>query len=216
MKKKIFILILYFLIIDNVSALKYGNCDYSTIARYKSLVSNVNIVYDYKILNNIAYFDVTITNIVPGMTFKDSNTQKIYTYKDTVNGEIVISNYTESGNYKFYIDELGCTNKIIGTKYYRFPIYNAYSLYDECKGKENYNVCKKWLNKKITYDEFNKSLNNRNEENIKIDEENKDVKGIFDYIIEFYVNYYYIVLPIIIIVCCIVIYLKWKKEKFKF
>ena len=49
-KKFIYIavfVVLFFSFKFTSKALTYGGCEYSEIARLKSLVSNVNIIYDY-------------------------------------------------------------------------------------------------------------------------------------------------------------------------
>ena len=38
----------------DIQALTYGGCEYSVVSRLKSLVSNVNVSYDYYIKDNSA------------------------------------------------------------------------------------------------------------------------------------------------------------------
>lgn len=218
MKKKImFLLISIFISISNIYAFTYSGCDYSTVAKIKSLVTNVNISYDYHIEGNYVTFDVTLVNITPGMSFTDTLTRKKYTYADTNNGEITISGYSgESGSYKFYSTISGCEKILYGTKYYSFPIYNEYYTDPLCK--EEYPICKKWVKSKITHQEFTNAIKEYTKpklEEQKQEQEN-NVKGLFDYIIDFYVKYYYIILLLIIITCSSIIYIKRKKDRFKF
>lgn len=219
MKKRILFLIFTLLLINtNVYALTYAGCEYSTVSRFKSLVSNVNIYYDYHITNNNVYFDVTLTNITPGMSFRDTNTGKIYTYNDTVNGEITIKNYNEtSGSYKFYSTQANCTNILFGTKYYNFPIYNKNYNDPLCSDIPNYGLCQKWVNKNLSHSEFERLINEYKESLRKptqIEEPEEHAKNFVDIIIDFYVKYYYYLLPVIILICGIVIYTQHKKNKF--
>jgi len=121
MRKKIILLIITVLIgLNKVKAITYGGCDSSTISRLKSLVTNINVTYNYHISDNRVYFDVTLTNITPGMYFWDEITNQTYTYNDTVDGEITLYNYdNQSGSYKFYSQVNGCEGVVLGTKYYK-------------------------------------------------------------------------------------------------
>lgn len=217
-KKVIFLIITLFLIKPSIHALSYAGCEYSTVSKYKSLVTNVNISYDYRIVNGKVYFDVTLTNITPGMYFRDSQTGKTYTYNNTSNGEITIKNYTgNSGSYKFYSNTKNCNSILMGTKYYKFPIYNQYYNDPLCSDISGYSLCQRWVNKNISYSEFKKLVNEYKEslKVIDVPEEPEVInKNFLDNIIDFYVKYYYLMLPIIIIICVIVMYNQRKKNKF--
>ena len=59
MKKKACLILLFlFFSLFNIkaSALTYGGCAYSDVARLKAFVSNINISYDYYIQNNMDMF----------------------------------------------------------------------------------------------------------------------------------------------------------------
>ena len=220
MKKKIlFLIVLLLFQKNNVRALTYGGCDYSSVSRMKSLVNNINISYDYRIIDNVAYFDVTLNNITPEMYFWDTLTNETYTYADTQNGEITIHNYTgTSGNYKFYSAMSDCYGTALGTKYYSFPNYNIYYTNALCSDIPNYSLCQKWVKINYSYDKFEKiifaykdSLNSQ--EPIEEQVEYKD--NILNKIVEFYVSYYYYFLVAVILICGIIILIKRKKDKFK-
>ena len=220
MKRIILILFgLMGLIMTNVSALTYGNCDYSTVSRLKSLVSNVNLSYDYHIDDGEVYFDITLTNIPNGVYFRDTSTNLTYTYQNTLNGEIIIKNYSvSSGSYKFYSYTYGCDNISLGTKYYRFPVYNIYYNHSLCADIPNYSLCQKWVKSSITYERFKKLVNDYKESLKSKNEEPKkeeQVKSILDIIFGIYINYYYYILIFVIITCSLIIYIKQKKDKFK-
>ena len=62
--KKIVFIILMLIFINRVNALTYGGCEYKEVTRMKSIVSNVNISYDYSMDEyNNPNFSVTINNI---------------------------------------------------------------------------------------------------------------------------------------------------------
>lgn len=221
MKRKKFFIFLLILLPINVLGLKYGGCDYSVVSRMQSIVTNINISYDYHITNDVVYFDVTLNNLTPDVYFYDTISKKEYYYKDTNNGEIIIRNYTNygsSGVYKFYSNINDCYKISVGTRYYKIPNYNPYYNDELCKGIENYSLCNKWTSVNYSYDEFKSKIEKyktkeKPEEN-KIDEV-KYEKGIIDYIVSFYIKYYYIILIFIIIVFSAIIFIKRKKDKFK-
>lgn len=218
MKKILFLIIIVFTLNFNVYALTYGGCDYSVVSRMKLLVNNVNISYDYNIINSEVYFSVTLNNITPEMYFVDTLTEKTYTYADTNNGEITIYNYSgTSSNYKFYSNLRGCYGMNIGTKYYKFPIYNVYHTNQLCSDIPEFSLCKKWINKEYTYNQFEKMVNNykKSLNDLEINEKIEYNKSIFDIIINWYINYYYYLLIPIIIICSSIIFINRRKNKFK-
>ena len=220
MKKKIiFLIILVFTLKIDVHALTYGGCDYSSVSRLKSLIGNINISYDYKIIDNQAYFDVTLNNIPEDVYFIDNMTNITYTYSNTENGEITISNYTGySGSYKFYSALADCYGITLGTKYYKFPIYNIYYSDPLCSDIPNYSLCQKWSNVNYSYDQFKNKIYEYKEKINEYEDTQENVeynKGLLDNIVEFYVNYYYYFLGTIILICGIIIVIKRRKDRFK-
>ena len=216
MKKIILCLLISFTCI-NSSALTYGGCDYSTVSRMKSIVSNINISYDYTIIDNQAYFNVTINNLTNDIYFYDTVTRKNYYYNETNNGEITIPNYNTSGSYKFYSNNIACKDISLGSKYYNFPEYNVYHTDPLCSDIPNYSLCQKWASVNYSRDQIEefileyKSFKEEVEEEIKVEYE----KTIVDIIADLYINYYYYFLGGLILVCCTIIIINNKKNKFK-
>lgn len=220
MRKRIVLLIIAVLFgFTNVDALTYGGCDYSIVSKLKSLVSNINISYDYHVVNNQVYFDVTLTNITPNMYFLDTTTDITYTYNNTNNGEITLRNYSnQSGSYKFYSQGNGCDGILLGTKYYKFPTYNIYYNDPLCSDIPNYGLCQKWVSVNYSYDKFERTIKEY-KASLEItppkEEEVEYNKSIVDIIVELYIKYYYFFLIAIILVCGSIIFIKQRKDKFK-
>ncbi len=218
MKKALVFIISFFTGIISIKALSYGGCEYKDVARMKSFVNNINLTYDYTIINNEAYFDVTISNITSDMYFVDVKNNITYYYNNTINGEITIKCYTNtSGSYKFYSANPSCSGISLGTKYYKFPIYNIYFNNEMCNDYKNISICQKWVNKSYSYDEFAKQIEDY--KNSLIEEPKDDDviihnPTIIDKIIDIYVRYYYIFLIAIIVLCSSIIIIKRKKDKF--
>lgn len=222
MKKNILFILLILLFISfkyEVKSLSYGGCEYSQISRLKSLVSNINITHDYYIQNNQAYFNITLTNLVPEVYFIDSNSKIKYTYANTQNGQITIYGQTNTQvSYRFYSNLNMCPGIKLSTKYYKLPTYNIYYNNDLCKGIETYNLCKKWTKNNYSYDEFKELIidykNKKAEQESKKEVEVVYEKTFLNYFIEFYVKYYYFLLIGIIVICFIAMYLNKKKNGF--
>lgn len=217
--KKIILFLLINLYCFPVFSLTYGGCNYSDVSRMKSIVTNINLSYDYKIINNEAYFDVTLSNLTKDIYFYDTTTEKKYYYSDTNNGEIVITNYkVTSGSYKFYSANNECNGVSLGTKYYNFPVYNKYYHNPLCADIPNYSLCQKWGYVNYSEDEFEQMVYEyKNSETL---EENDNVvveyqKTFLEKIIDVYVNYYYVFLCLLILICSIIIIINNKKNYFK-
>ena len=216
MKKNIVFLLISFFSFS-VSALSYKGCDYSDISRMKSIVSNINLSYDYTIVDNEAYFDVTINNLTEDVYFYDTVTQKKYYYSDANNGEITILNYKRySGSYKFYSAKNECLDVSLGSKYYSFPVYNRYYNDPLCKDIPNYSLCQKWGYINYSYDEFEEMvLDYKESKTIDEDEKiNVEYKKTFlEKVIDIYINYYYYFLGGLILGCCIILIINNNNNK---
>ena len=218
-KKTINFLFLLFCLLsinNKVFALTYGGCEYSEIARLKSIVSNINISYEYYIKDNRAYFNITLNNVVPEIYFIDSSSGNKYTYNNTIDGELTIRDNTQSsGHYDFYSAMSKCYGVKLLNKYYNLPMYNYYYMDPLCKENQNHSLCQKWSNVNYTYDEFKRVIReynenkNKKDENIVIYEET-----ILDMIVRFYVENYYFILLGIIVVCGSIMLIYRRKNRF--
>lgn len=216
MKKNILFILVSF-IFTNSSALTYDGCDYSTIARMKSIVSNINISYDYKIVNNDAHFSITLNNLTEDIYFKDTNSGNVYYYSNTNKGEIIIHDYSGvSGSYKFYSNNNNCKGMSLGTKYYSFPSYNKYYNDPLCESIPNYSLCQKWVNVNYSRDEFENLVSEylNTEEGVKEKIMIEYSKSFLDKVIQFYIDYYWIILGSLILIGVIVIFIYNRKNRF--
>ena len=219
--KIIFLLFIACFINLNCKALMYAGCDYENISKLKLLVNNVNISYTYIERDNNAYFNVVLNNIPKDTYFVDSSNDKIYTYDDTENGEIVIESYSDvkSGQYNFYVNNNICNGLKLGTKYYEFPMYNKKYTSELCSDIPNFSMCKKWISRKYSDSEFEEKIKEYKESLITIEENTEQKieykKDLIVEILELYAKYYYYFLPVIIAICLIVIVISKRKNRFK-
>lgn len=201
----------------SIKSLTYGGCEYSQISRLKSIVSNINISYDYNINNNTAYFNITISNLTPDIYFVDTKTSKKYYYNNANDGEITIYNVTnDSGNYRFYSAINKCYGIKLGDKFYNLPTYNYYYNDPLCQANPDFSLCKKWVEVNYSRDELEKLINeyNNKNNNEEIVPEKPHEETLIDKIIKFYVKNYYFILGGIIVICIPMIVIIRRKNKF--
>lgn len=218
MKKKLILLIMLLLSFIKVRALSYGGCEYSRISKLKSYVTNVNVLYNYRLSGNSPIFSVTLTNITPEMYFIDSYSGETYFYNNTNAGEITITNYYgNGGQYNFYSNIGECYGIKLGTKYYKFPTYNVYYGSEVCKDIPEYSLCQKWIDNNYDYYTFYRLASEYKESLKKEDKVSNQTykKTVLDNIVDFYINNYMYFLGIIVIICATIILIDRKKNRFK-
>lgn len=215
MKKVLVILISFVLGICNGFAL----CSNSKLAQIKKEASNINFSIDYRQIGDNVYYDIYINNITENMYFEDNLKYEKYHYSDSYNGEFVLRDYDlTSFSFSFY-GTGECEGKKLINKSMKLPIYNSYYKDELCNGLSHLNVCKKWVNSFVGYDQFTETIEQykheeKNDESE--DERNIEVDSTFlDSVINFYVKYYYIILGLTIVTCIIIIVIYNKKNNFK-
>lgn len=221
MKGRITLVILMLIWPSLVLARSKTSCDYTLLSNLKKMASNIDITYTYKIENDVAYFDVTLTNIQPDLYFVDNNYNKTYYYTDTNNGVMTIYNYNSGKiSYSFYSNNQECINEQLNVRYINLPYYNKYYNYEECKGIEEYLLCNKWSKNNYGYIDFKeKTLEYRQQKEKKQNNQLITEEGNwFDRLVGFYLTYFYIFTPFFIFVILGMIYLvkyiKFKMNRF--
>ena len=219
MKKIIFLMFMLFINVCSVFSLTYGGCEYSRISRLKSLISNINIYYDYRIVDSQAYFDVTLVNIPNDIYIYDTLNNKYYYNTDIIDGKMTIYNYSDiGGSYKFYSSLNECYGISLGSKYFNFPKYNIYYTDPICSDISNFSACQKWVKNSYSYDEFKKIVYDYKNKVVIDTEEQEKIKyekSIVDKVAMFYVKYYYYILIGIIVICGSIILINKRKNRFK-
>ncbi len=210
MRKIKYLVLFLFLLPFNV----FADCSNQEVVRYKKLATNVN--YSIESIQNesgeeTGTFNIIFTNLVEGLYV--SNSFQYRDYKPN-NGVATVSGYYGGVNNHFAIRNSKCPKVNLITMDVKLPIYNSYYKEDICKDYQNAPVCQKWVT--MTVDE--EAIQNYIDKNTIKKEEvinKKDVKGIFDYVFDYYVKYYYIAIPItiVILVLIILIYKVYKRKK---
>lgn len=219
-KKILFLLIAFIFAITNVNAEDSKKCDYKEIARLKSIVTNVEIYYDYNIVDGRAHFDVTLVNLTGNLYFVDMNSGKTYDKSLFKNGSVEIKDYSVSSvSYKFYSDFGDCVGTYLGIKFVNFPTYNRHYETELCKENKDLSLCNKWVSVDYSYSELERRINDYKTAIYDTDEhEDTEIEyeqSLFDKIVAFYIEYYYVVLGVIILISVVTMLISRKRNSFK-
>lgn len=211
MKKSKYIILMFFLLLPfNVLA----ECNTEELARYKRLASNVN--YSIESIKDgkgqdTDTFDIKFTNLVEDLYV--SNSFQYLNYYPS-NGIAIVSGYYGGISNHFAIRSSKCSGINLLTMDINLPSYNEYYNQDICKEYKNFPVCQKWLTSSIDMEDIQDYID-KNTVKAEKTINKKDVKGIFDYALDYYIKYYYIGVPatIVVLVLIILIYKVYKRKK---
>ena len=195
-------------------------CDYTEKARLKSLASNINTSYVPIEVDNTVSFNVTISNIYPGLLVVDAKTGIQYTYDETRTnpGEITISNLQPDKTYRYevYSTNEDCNDSSLNIYYVTLPAYNSFYKDPLCEGISDYKLCNKWYKTNVTYDEFVKEVTEYKKSLEKVEEVKKSDNNNVNPIIEFVMQYYYVFIILFVVAIGYVIYVRRKRDSFGF
>lgn len=185
-------------------------CDNATKVRLQKLAQNITTSYDAIEQDGMVTFDITFHNLSHELYLVDTTNKREFYYSG---GPLVLGGFQSGTNYKFEVrsTNLYCNGSVLYYLYVTTPSYNPYYNDPICDGL-TYKYCNKWQKNDFTYEEFIKNVEEFKKEIIIYPEEPEQIKGIFDYIIEFYISYYYVILPIIILISLIYIFVNRKKD----
>lgn len=199
-KKSIFFVFTFFLFTFSCSAAR--KCDIEEQSKLNSEAVNIKANYEirvrrFKVDNppdellgtpeaddyyaETDYFQINILNLTENMYAKVTNdyddTELIYNYSDTKNGNVAIEwNYVmELTKFKIEIyssDATGCEDSLLRTLYVSLPRYNDYSTYAVCEKVPDYYLCQRYVTyEHVDFSDFEKKIKN---EIAKVEEEKKE------------------------------------------
>lgn len=208
--KSLILTLVLFLCVTKVNA---AACNNSLKVNYQEKAKNISYSYKYEDSNNT--FNITFTNIDSSFYLIDMESMQKYDY---ANGEMTINNVAPGKSYRFNVftkDNNPCSRSSIYPIYVTLPYYNPYYTDSLCDGISNYQYCKKFINKNISYEEFQNNVTKYRQsleksENVK---KNNYYESIFKTLLNIYLNYYFIILPVIIIASIIIIVRHDKKQE---
>lgn len=211
---------IFLFVMPNQSVVKAKNrCENRTLTDYRELLKNIKIYSDYRIVDNQAVFDVTITNIPYDVYIEDTKNEKIYKYEDfTTQNELIIRNYAENQklNYRFYTSASGCYGQVLGSRTVTLPNYNENTVDSLCAGIQEFSLCRKWGGTTVNREELEKKTNEyREKSNLipKPNEKKTQNEKMKNKIVDFIGKYYIYMVAAVAIVVLLLIALKTKAEE---
>ncbi len=110
-----------------------------------------------------------------------------------------------------------CPNELLLTKTITAPYYNEYSKREECKGYENYDICKLTSNtENITEEQFQQAINNI-KNSVPLEEETKEniIHQIYEFIQKNLIITIIIIVSFIILIILLIYIIVKRKNKNK-
>jgi len=157
-------------------------CDNSIKSSQKTIASNVNFDLGYRIVNDKSIFNLTVTGLNEDLYLQDEN-GKVYNGND---GIVIIDNLVGGKKYKYYIYSKAysfCSFGVLLTRTINVPSYNPYYKDDLCLEHKTSDLCNRWNNLNLTYDEFKAAIKRlEKEQEFGKDNVIDDKKDIFDYL----------------------------------
>ncbi len=215
MKKRFkYLLILLLCLLPNTIK---ASCSSSDKAKLKKIISNINVSYDYQMVQGNAMFSIKFSNLNPEVYFNDpfGNTYRTYNLD---NNEIVLKNYADGKSYTFtFYGTNSCVNQNVGSLYVTTPTYNPFYKLGVCDNAREFELCQKWVSHSLSRNEFVNKVNEYKEKNGIIDDSKINKKiSVIDLAMSFIRMYgLYIVIGIVVIII-IVKFIRYKKDTFGF
>lgn len=169
MKKRYFLSIAAALCFLPITA--HAECSSERLAELNKIANNVRISYDYKMVDEAPQFTVNVANLTNDIYLVDD----IFAQEISGTGEKTID-YTSGShiNFTVYSNDNSCKDEALTTKYVNLPAFNYYYYDERCKGNEEYDYCKMWIDtSKLSDEDFAKGLDEYKNKN---SEDKKDVK----------------------------------------
>ena len=197
----------------------FDRCDYTTKARLKELASNISSSYVPIETENGVTFQVTITNIYPGLIVRDVSNGEEYRYDANRSrpSEVTITDLQPDQTYQYdvYSDNPSCSDIILNVYYVTLPAYNAYYKDTLCIGIENYSLCNRWLKHSMSFEEFEKGVSEYRE-SLNQEVPKKEEQTRLNPVLQFIRDYYYVFIGLGILGIGYVVYVRRKRDSFGF
>ena len=216
-------LIIVFFVFFKTDIANADNCSTAKIKELKKEAAKIEFVYnlvdEYNPYNEYKY-TMNFINFNEKFYIIDSNDREFY-YSKSYTNDSTFGNYSPGSRVTFKIyGAYGttCQDKLIRTAKIALPHYNPYSRYEECKGIEEFKLCKRNYSGKIESEKwFLEKVKEYKESKNKETQDHEEEKNFFQKIMEFFVEnpiiiFGVIFVAIIAIALFIIRYLKNRKN----
>ena len=214
MRRMIYFIVTLFALfyIDNAFAL----CTNNEKSLYKKITSNINISYDYHVVNNKPLFDITLSNVF-NVYMEDENGNR---HDPDANNQIILTGKLSGKSYKYtFYGGPTCTGQKISILYAQTPTYNKYYNLEVCDDAREYKLCQKWVSHGLSREDFVINVQNyKKERDSKPEEPVKSKFSVLSFILSLFTNiwFYVVLIPIIIFIVIKIVKAKKDKQKFGF
>lgn len=156
MKKKVFILfpvVLLAMLLFKIDV--HANCTTDELQALRVEANNLQFEYelvendDYDVNPTKYYYKIKISNMTKNLGIATDNRYYFYSDVDKDGYLLIKDNYIPGSKQQLYIEASSatkCNREELSLKIISIPYYNEYSLRDECKGLDEYDICKQNTN----------------------------------------------------------------------
>ena len=204
--KKRYLLIIFMLMLFAIPKVDAATlvCTKSYYSKMKARAYQTTVNYElHTPKDEEAYFTISFSNLQKGVyisfqgnTIKYDETKDVYNYSGVIEGGKTYS-------IELYGDEgYPCVGELLHTKQLKIPKYNKYSEREECIEYEEFPLCNKWYQGDInTLSDFLNALELYKKSLEKKDpvDLDKDERGLFEKIADFYSDHIIITGPLTVI-----------------
>ena len=207
-KRFLFVFVLF---VFNAISVNAGICDKENLDVYKKYYDNLDIKYEMDEDYGKGVYKINIDSLLEDTSVRNKDLNINEAYNSLNNGLIVLKNMDSGVIYlNFYYDRC---DMLVTTRKVNIPIFNKYSLREECMGIEDLDVCMSDYEFPLNESTFLKKINDYNKTKDN-EEEIKNNYVFFNKIFTFLSSYYLYIIGSIIIIVFIVTYFTIRKRRY--
>ena len=205
-------LIIVFFVFLNIKPVQAEtSCSTAEIKKLKQEAAKINFIYnlveEYN-SDDIYKYNMNFVNFTENFYIVDSE-ERQFIYSRDYTAETIFGSYLAGTKVTFKVyGAYGtiCQDKLIRTVKIAFPYYNPYSRYEECKGIEEFKLCKRNYNGKIESEKwFLERVKEYKESQNQKPEEPEKKKNFLEIIIKFINENPIIIFALIAIIIIVIV-----------
>lgn len=217
------VLIIVFFVFFKINVVSANECPTATLKKLKQEANQMSFIYnlvDEYNSDEVYTYTMNFVNFNEKFYIVDSNGRKFIYSKDytadTIFGEYTAGTYITFKIYGAYGTE--CQDKLLRTVKIALPHYNPYSRYEECKGIEEFKLCKRNYSGKIESEEWFLQKVKEYKESLNQEEEPVvEEKTFFEKVMDFINNnivliIIFVAVIVIVLIVLLIRYLKNRKN----
>ena len=204
-------LIIVFFVFLNINHVGAEECSTAEIKNLKKEAAKINFIYnltDEYNSDEVYTYNMNFVNFNENFYIIDSNNVQ-FIYSKDYTSDSIFGSYLAGTKVTFKIYGAygtACQDKLIRTAKIALPHYNPYSRYEECKGIEEFKLCKRNYNGKIESEKwFLERVKEYKESQNQKPEEPEEKKSFLEKIIEFIIENPIVIFAMIAIIAIVIV-----------